>query len=819
MMLILAVLNVVAYSVLGSFQSRFFGFEAAAFIVLMAFFLTFMPRENPLVKWIFNSSDRLQSKPEESSNQETEVELQKTSTSRKNKSRYSGSYTLMAITKLIISSGIPVIFLYTLDYDYEQSLLIRYRQVDFANRFMEKFHGYDDSLWSKADTLKAYGNSNAKVDTLLLGLGDKTLCNASFLKGVYNDGSWIQDMFLKDASFPDKDTVEETLKDSLTISLLNLFRFYQNSIAARESDLYVSKSSDSFFRFNPDDNGSTPHGGSTTTYASTKIPGKYLELTSHSLNYTFPRFFDVHGSPFWLLLLIALIVFYHVLRYIVNTMFAVNLPDVATWKQVDEQTFRENGLLFIIGPPGSGKMKEIENRVKEKWWAFDMLTRTTGEEKAGREESAEKKIEKKDVRYPIRIAYEKVGKDEKKELKILIDEESLRDYHAIVINNFEYNFIDAEENCFKLRLLETLMTLEHKPHIIILSTIHPTGFLDSLHASKTNTDKDDEPFIERWAMLLGHFRVLIWPLPRNFDLQQIEEDGISVNEENRELLAEFRYGHFVKGFKKLFKKPPVDKDQSLQFNNKFQSALEHYYIHMSDSLTEKQKLALHEFTRTELKNFLREEDRNESSDINLRRWETAVRNYYFRMSDSLTPEQKLSLNDVAKNELTSLTINDDSGYDSDAQSYKFQLLVQNYYMHLWHSLTKEEKFLLYDLAEDGLVNSSDSYNLGMLISKGIIIRDQDRKLQLFNKSFCNFVLGSIGNLEATKIQNQITDSGHWNRLRVPLMIIIIAILGFLLTTQAETYNKIIAYLGALVTGMLTFSRFFGFFEGKETKSS
>jgi hypothetical protein len=155
----------------------------------------------------------------------------------------------------------------------------------------------------------------------------------------------------------------------------------------------------------------------------------------------------------------------------------------------------------------------------------------------------------------------------------------------------------------------------------------------------------------------------------------------------------------------------------------------------------------------------------------------------------------------------------------DARAYKFQLLVQNYYMHIWHSLTREEKFLLYDLAEDGLVNSSDSYNLGMLISKGIIVRDSDRKLRLFNKSFCNFVLTSIGNIEATKIQNQIKDSGQWNRLRVPLMIIIVAILGFLLTTQAETYNKIIAYLGALVTGMLTFSRLFGFFEGKETKSS
>ena len=856
MIVLLVLLNIVAYFVLDTVLSPFFGFEAVAFIVLLAFYLTFMPGDNPLVQFLAQSFNYRQSTPGKPFDLKSRVTARETNPSIKNKLRYSDSFTLMAITKLIISSGIPVIFLYTLDYNYEQNLLTTYRQVDFASRFMDKFHGYDDSLWLRTDnalvrvedtvhkddgrltssndtstavtedTLNADRNVNGNVNTLLFTAGNKTFCNASFIKGVYNDGSWIQDMYLKNASFADKDGGEKiTIKDSLTTLLLNVFRFYQNSIAAKENNLHLHPSLDSFIRFNAEPQHSSPHGGSTTTYVSTKIPGKYLVVTSHPLNYTFPRFFDKYGFSFWLLLLIALIVFYFVLRYIIKTMFAVNLPDLARWQQVDQQTFRENGLLFIIGPPGSGKMKEIGTRVKEKWWAFDMLTRTTGEEKAGQEESAEKKIEKKDVRNPIKIAYEKVGKDEKKELNFLIDEESLRDYHAIVINNFEYNFNDEEENCFKLRLLEKLMTLENKPHIIILSTIHPTGFLDSLHASKPNGDTDDfEKFIERWAILLGHFRVLIWPLPRNFDLQQIEENDIAINEANRELLAEFRYGHFLESFQNIFKKPRADKDQSSPAKSKFESVVENYYIHMSDSLTEEQKMALHEFTKNQLKSFSIKDDPDETLDMNLRRWETTVKNYYMRMSDSLTPEQKSSLNDFAMNdfvtsELANMSTNDDSGYDFDAQSYRFQLLVQNYYMHIWHSLTKEEKFLLYDLAEDGLVNSCDFYNLGMLISKGLIIRDQDRKLRLFNKSFCNFILTSIGNIEATKIQNQIKDSGHWNRLRVPLMIIIIAILAFLLITQAETYNKIIAYLGALVTGMLTFSRFFGFFEGKETKSS
>ena len=45
-----------------------------------------------------------------------------------------------------------------------------------------------------------------------------------------------------------------------------------------------------------------------------------------------------------------------------------------------------------------------------------------------------------------------------------------------------------------------------------------------------------------------------------------------------------------------------------------------------------------------------------------------------------------------------------------------------FYMYVWQSLTKEEKFLTYDTGMDNLVNSFDDYNLKMLLAKGEIIR-------------------------------------------------------------------------------------------------
>jgi hypothetical protein len=135
---------------------------------------------------------------------------------------------------------------------------------------------------------------------------------------------------------------------------------------------------------------------------------------------------------------------------------------------------------------------------------------------------------------------------------------------------------------------------------------------------------------------------------------------------------------------------------------------------------------------------------------------------------------------------------------------------------MWQSLTKEEKFLLYDLAEDNLVNSFDDYNLNMLLAKGVITRP-DGTLQLFNKGFRNFILTAIGNAEATKIKHLISDNGNWSSLKTPLLIVLFAILAFLLSFQEEAYSRIIAYVVALGTGVPTVIRLFSIFD-KNTPS-
>ena len=153
---------------------------------------------------------------------------------------------------------------------------------------------------------------------------------------------------------------------------------------------------------------------------------------------------------------------------------------------------------------------------------------------------------------------------------------------------------------------------------------------------------------------------------------------------------------------------------------------------------------------------------------------------------------------------------------ADELIFKLQVSSHYFYMYIWQSLTKEEKFLLYDLAEDNLVNGYDDYNLTMLLAKGVIIR-RNGTLTLFNRGFRNFILTAIGNTEVMKIKNRIKDNGNWGRLKTPLLIVLVAILTFLLASQREAYSELIGYIAALGAGIPAVLKLFSFFDKSAQK--
>ncbi len=594
---------------------------------------------------------------------------------------YAHGFTLMSLTRLLLTSGLPVLFFFLASYNYEQNIDIRYRHLQFAKNL-----------------------PNAITDS-----GVAVIKNNQPLNGTYyfGDKAWINDIAFKSYSPVNPLTKEERI----TTQLLGLFHINISDKAISESSFFTNSASDSSFFYNPLLQNAGKKDSVVKTYLSRPLHTNYLTITSSSLNYKLPALtgnYYFKGWVFWLILAAIMVVFHFIIYNILNKLFCLTLPDLSLWAALDDAIVEDekiNNLLFIIGLPGSGKLSRVLDKIKN------------GEINNG---SIPLVYDKDETKSNIVIAdlinIPDIGDDRENSeqwktfaAKIFDPKNKL-----IIVNHFEYNIQDAVTNRIKLNLLEQLM-LRNQMKIIILSTIHPIAFLDSVSNQSANSGKGPAgQDMERWNVLLGHFRIVIFPLQTTLITEEDE------------------------GYKALYK----------------ETAHTHFLSKMRHSV--------------------------------------------LQVSEALPPEIRSGKN--------------------DEMILKLQGTAHYFYMYIWQSLTSEEKFLLYDLAEDNLVNSFDDYNLNMLLAKGAIIRT-DGSLRLFNKGFRNFILTAIGNTEAIKIRNNMQDNGNWGKLKNPILLVIAAILVFLLASQEEAYSKVITYVATLGAGIPTVIKLFSFLDKSASKTS
>ncbi|NIJ54417.1 PDC sensor domain-containing protein [Dyadobacter arcticus] len=154
----------------------------------------------------------------------------------------------------------------------------------------------------------------------------------------------------------------------------------------------------------------------------------------------------------------------------------------------------------------------------------------------------------------------------------------------------------------------------------------------------------------------------------------------------------------------------------------------------------------------------------------------------------------------------------DKNIKIDSDTYNLtESLPDSHFQNLWMYLTSEEKFLLYDLAEDGLVNTHDSRNLSILISKGLMVQTESG-IKLFNDRFRNFVLADIGNADAVKIRKQISENGTWVQLRTLLIIILITSFAIVFASNQKVYSASLSYITAISGAVAAVIQFFSLFK-------
>src|SRR5215217_1485893 len=122
--------------------------------------------------------------------------------------------------------------------------------------------------------------------------------------------------------------------------------------------------------------------------------------------------------------------------------------------------------------------------------------------------------------------------------------------------------------------------------------------------------------------------------------------------------------------------------------------------------------------------------------------------------------------------------------------------ARTYYTHLWNSCSPGERQTLGHLAQDRLLSHRDP-DIESLLRRELIVRDQD--LHLFNQSFRQFVKSAERVSFVVEQDKQTQQGSLWQTLKVPIMVVMLAITAFLFITQQDLFSSSLA----LVTGITT----------------
>lgn len=138
-----------------------------------------------------------------------------------------------------------------------------------------------------------------------------------------------------------------------------------------------------------------------------------------------------------------------------------------------------------------------------------------------------------------------------------------------------------------------------------------------------------------------------------------------------------------------------------------------------------------------------------------------------------------------------------TGRDRDDLILNTQHQFEDIYEALWKACSDQEKFVLYDFAQDEFANYRNEYIINELIRKGLLIYEND-SLHIMTYSFRNFILTKSGAPELADVQTGINKSEKWDVFRITLLIAVVSVALFVFFTQEEVFKQISAALASLV---------------------
>jgi len=125
------------------------------------------------------------------------------------------------------------------------------------------------------------------------------------------------------------------------------------------------------------------------------------------------------------------------------------------------------------------------------------------------------------------------------------------------------------------------------------------------------------------------------------------------------------------------------------------------------------------------------------------------------------------------------------------------------FSEIWSNLTSYEKIVLFDLADDGLMNRKNTAMVQAMINKRLIIPFPNPAF--FSNEFRDFVRKSIKSNEIKAIETKLGLKGRWHNARYLILLIIIPLSAFVLISQGLSIEKIFGIFAggiAAVSGLM-----------------
>jgi hypothetical protein len=135
--------------------------------------------------------------------------------------------------------------------------------------------------------------------------------------------------------------------------------------------------------------------------------------------------------------------------------------------------------------------------------------------------------------------------------------------------------------------------------------------------------------------------------------------------------------------------------------------------------------------------------------------------------------------------------------------------LEIYYRGIWAACSPDEKMTLFRVAKDGLVGRFDPH-LRPLMLRGLIVRDPSLGVML--PSFRMFVLKTCVADGVDRLQAD--EMSHWERWKLPLLLVVVAMISFLFITQRELFDNTVYIVTGVTGGLMALLRLVGMVQPK-----